>query len=82
MVSGAPLSVLTFVRGAETELDEQGQQQPHVHIEARDGRSSTCEGEPALRKTSSAFLLLSKGPPLAPETREDSPNAVRPRPPG
>lgn len=42
----------------------------------------TCEGELALRKTSSAFLLLSKGPPLAPETREDSPNAVRPRPPG
>lgn len=36
--------VLTFVPGAEAQLDKQEHQRPHVHIETRVGRSSTCEG--------------------------------------
>lgn len=64
-MSGGPLSALTFVTGAEAELDREEQQQPHVHIEKRDGHSSTCEGElagklPAHSYFPKARLLLQK----------------------
>lgn len=37
ILSKRPLSVLTFIPGAEAELDKQEHQRPHVHIETRDG---------------------------------------------
>lgn len=33
-MNGARSQVLTFVAGAQAELDEQEQQRPHVHIES------------------------------------------------
>lgn len=44
-VNGGLWRDLTFVTGAQAELDEQEHQRPHVHSEKRDGRSPTCEGE-------------------------------------